>query len=1084
MATETLELVVRTSGTSQASSSLRSIETSASSASRSVSAMRESLSFMRSTLVALSFIRVFDGLIGAVSTFQNIANILRIVTINQQQTNAAMQEAGRIAVETRSNLESTARLMYVIASTTKALNLDWKDISKVTEVFQKSTALSGLDPVAAKNSMKDFLELLDIGVVQGRQFRALLMQDRPLIDAIATTIRSTGAHAAEVNALLDSVRKKGQNVSGGYLFDLTQKFRGAFTASDFVTAMQTQTQIGDQFARTQATVSQQFEVLKTKALLFFGALADGVDANKGLGDAIRYVADNLEGLSYILGAVLLVVLERYVAFPLALWFISVGQAVATAALSFVSFAAKAALAAAVALFNFGVALPEMIVSFVATVVSGFAAASVAVVAFLTEMTTETGIAFAGLVLNGALAFATLSATLVAMLPEIAAVAAVFAVVGVAIYAAGTALIGFLAPLAQLAGFGAIINSNLNGPFSQLHLTLKDIPAVFAGLVNTLMSEWPLLMKLMSDMWSDMISGMMNRLGNLGNEAIQVGLDIANPGAAVARMILGQKSNVNVFDTGRNTTSATGDIAALSRAAQSNITAELLKASGFRSGEDTGLTGKPVGAGTITNPDVTKPTKINDKYINALKAFDDFIGKFSPLAKLQAVITDAQTAYTKAVERGVPVQKELAAAGLTWQDVLRGSERQSLGFSNAQMELTSGQKALNIALKDGSISAVEYKDRLGDLQLKALELDHSYGAGVNIALLKFNTGLRDQSKIAEQVVTDALAQNEALNKLAVGYNALTLAVQKGDITTQQYTDNLRKLQIAYLDTQTDSSSGFVKGMLQVQQTMQDTATLAASTVTDAFNNLNDTLSTFFATGKLNAASFFNSILQNLDKLAVQSAITGPLANLLGFTPGQTSGTSGLTGFLSSIFGGSGALPGVGGTSQLGGSAFNPMYVSVVTGSNLGLGGGIPGGATSGAPGGADLFSNGGLFSSSGFFHNLFNGGGGAGSSSSGVLSFLGDIGSLFGFAGGGDFAVGGTGGTDSQLVAFRASPDERVSIKTPAQQRAEDTENGAAGGMHLHLHGVQDYDSFKRSKSQIAAGFEQLAARTRHRNGGK
>lgn len=44
-----------------------------------------------------------------------------------------------------------------------------------------------------------------------------------------------------------------------------------------------------------------------------------------------------------------------------------------------------------------------------------------------------------------------------------------------------------------------------------------------------------------------------------------------------------------------------------------------------------------------------------------------------------------------------------------------------------------------------------------------------------------------------------------------------------------------------------------------------------------------------------------------------------------------------------------------------------------------------------------------------------------------------FGSLFGFADGGAFRVGGTGGTDSQLVAFKASPDETVSITRPDQQ---------------------------------------------------
>lgn len=57
--------------------------------------------------------------------------------------------------------------------------------------------------------------------------------------------------------------------------------------------------------------------------------------------------------------------------------------------------------------------------------------------------------------------------------------------------------------------------------------------------------------------------------------------------------------------------------------------------------------------------------------------------------------------------------------------------------------------------------------------------------------------------------------------------------------------------------------------------------------------------------------------------------------------------------------------------------------------------------------------------------------GAGATGGGIGKMLGG---LFGFANGGSFMVGGNGGTDSQLVAFKASPDERVSISTPRQDR--------------------------------------------------
>lgn len=64
-----------------------------------------------------------------------------------------------------------------------------------------------------------------------------------------------------------------------------------------------------------------------------------------------------------------------------------------------------------------------------------------------------------------------------------------------------------------------------------------------------------------------------------------------------------------------------------------------------------------------------------------------------------------------------------------------------------------------------------------------------------------------------------------------------------------------------------------------------------------------------------------------------------------------------------------------------------------------------------------------FGGGGGLSSLFGGGGGGG-----FLS------SLFGFQNGGSFQVGGSGGADSQLVAFRATPGEMVDIKTPGQRQ--------------------------------------------------
>jgi tape measure domain-containing protein len=76
----------------------------------------------------------------------------------------------------------------------------------------------------------------------------------------------------------------------------------------------------------------------------------------------------------------------------------------------------------------------------------------------------------------------------------------------------------------------------------------------------------------------------------------------------------------------------------------------------------------------------------------------------------------------------------------------------------------------------------------------------------------------------------------------------------------------------------------------------------------------------------------------------------------------------------------------------------------------------------------------------------------------------------GFANGGSFQVGGTGGTDSQLVQFMASPDENVTIETPEQvRRRRNIEQGAGGNKSVIVNmdvRTPDVGGFRRSKNQM------------------
>jgi phage-related minor tail protein len=113
---------------------------------------------------------------------------------------------------------------------------------------------------------------------------------------------------------------------------------------------------------------------------------------------------------------------------------------------------------------------------------------------------------------------------------------------------------------------------------------------------------------------------------------------------------------------------------------------------------------------------------------------------------------------------------------------------------------------------------------------------------------------------------------------------------------------------------------------------------------------------------------------------------------------------------------------------------------------------------------------------------FFGGGGGGGAGGGIGSLFSGIGSLFGFANGGDFtvgpstSVGSINGVDNRLVAFRARDGESVSINRPGQSNAG--EKPVMVNFNIQ---TPDAESFNRSQSQILARTQASLQRANRRN---
>lgn len=83
-------------------------------------------------------------------------------------------------------------------------------------------------------------------------------------------------------------------------------------------------------------------------------------------------------------------------------------------------------------------------------------------------------------------------------------------------------------------------------------------------------------------------------------------------------------------------------------------------------------------------------------------------------------------------------------------------------------------------------------------------------------------------------------------------------------------------------------------------------------------------------------------------------------------------------------------------------------------------------------------------------------------------------SAYGYRQGGDFRVGGSGGPDSQLVNFMATPNERVKVMTPKQQREDSRHENTVRSTPINVSMsvvTKDYDSFRRNQTQTILSLE-------------
>ncbi|MGX8902016.1 tape measure protein [Citrobacter werkmanii] len=194
-----------------------------------------------------------------------------------------------ISQKTRSGLDATATLYARLERSTRSYGVSVEDITKLTTIINQGFVVSGATAEEASNAIIQLAQGLASGSLRGDEFNSVNEQGNRLMIALADSM----------------------NVSIGALRNMAAE--GKLTTDVIVNGLLSQgDKIGQEFAKTTATISQSLEIANNNITKFFGENATVKTGVKIFSDSVISLSENLDVLSTTLTIVAGVMGARYV----------------------------------------------------------------------------------------------------------------------------------------------------------------------------------------------------------------------------------------------------------------------------------------------------------------------------------------------------------------------------------------------------------------------------------------------------------------------------------------------------------------------------------------------------------------------------------------------------------------------------------------------------------------------------------------------------------------------------------------------------------------------------------------------------
>ncbi|HFV9227956.1 TPA: tape measure protein [Enterobacter asburiae] len=194
-----------------------------------------------------------------------------------------------ISQKTRSGLDATATLYARLERSTRSYGVSVEDITRLTTIINQGFVVSGSTAEEASNAIIQLAQGLASGALRGDEFNSVNEQGNRLMIALADSM----------------------NVSIGALRNMAAE--GKLTTEVIVNGLLSQgDKIGQEFAKTTATISQSLEIANNNITKFFGENATVKTGVKIFSDSVISLSENLDVLSATLTIVAGVMGARYV----------------------------------------------------------------------------------------------------------------------------------------------------------------------------------------------------------------------------------------------------------------------------------------------------------------------------------------------------------------------------------------------------------------------------------------------------------------------------------------------------------------------------------------------------------------------------------------------------------------------------------------------------------------------------------------------------------------------------------------------------------------------------------------------------